>query len=199
MKYQVPESQVHIRTDLLDVFVRVGRHDPSRRGALERQRVREFLHGHRVFHRYFFFRRQGERTPIPGIVQRAPGVGIERHLHLDHAIETGFPASGNPDALVDVGQQLFRVQRHGLAAGADESVAGAPGVLGNHGPGGRHIDRNRPLGTIVDRGTLGPVILARERHAVLGPQFSYQRDRLAQPRKPFLHFRPGLSRRRYLV
>src|SRR5207302_1357399 len=46
---EVTETETDIEADALDLLVRVARHDPAAGGAIERQRVGEPLHLHRVF------------------------------------------------------------------------------------------------------------------------------------------------------
>ena len=71
------------------------------------------------------------------------------------------------------------VQRRVLAAGADEAVALAAGELGRQRPRRRDEDRDRLIGTVVDRGLRGLVVLAVEVDPLLGPEQAHQLHRLA--------------------
>ena len=59
-----------------------------------------------------------------------------------------------------------------------------PASLAALGPGGCDVDRHRDLGTVVDGGALGAIILTFEGHALLAGEAAHQLDRLAQaPRR----------------
>ena len=93
------------------------------------------------------------------------------------------PAASAPSATF--AEQLV-VQGRVLAARADEAVADAARQLGGERPGRGHVDRHRGLGPVVDRGLRGPVVVALEVHALLGPQLPDQPDGLRQPQAALL-------------
>ena len=104
----------------------------------------------------------------------------------------GSEAASRPacaGALGQVREQLL-VQLLLLAARGDEAVADAPGELGGERPRGGDVDRHRLVGPVVDRRSVGPVVLALEGDALVGPEAADQLDRLRQPQPALLRARP---------
>src|SRR5690606_28212351 len=94
------------------------------------------------------------------------------------------------DALLDRRDQLILVQLGALAGGADEAVARAAGVARHERPARGDVDRDGGLGTVVDRGVDGLVVLALEVHPLARPQLAHEVDRLPQAREALLELGP---------
>ncbi len=107
-------------------------------------------------------------------------------------------APGRLGALGHLPEQLL-VQRRVLAARADEAVSRPPRQLRRQRSGRRDVDRHRLLRLVVDRRLLGPVPLALEVHALLGPEQPDQLDRLGEPLAALLAPGKLLPRRGGLV
>src|SRR5439155_24376637 len=71
---------------------------------------------------------QRQRRPDPGVLERTLPVGVVRDLHLDHLLDRARVAPRLAGALPDGRQERLDVELTGLAAGADEAVAGLPGA-----------------------------------------------------------------------
>ena len=123
-------SPARYKADLLDMLVRIGRNDPAARRALHRQRVGQPFHLHRILDRHLLLGRQRQRRPMARVLQRPLAVGVERDLHLDHAVvfrrRVRRPAA-SPSSTFGSSVSVYSFAR--LAAGADEAVRRA----------GRHI------------------------------------------------------------
>ena len=99
-------------------------------------------------------------------------------------------AVGGLGALLDGGDELVLVQFLTLAGRADEAVARAAGVLGHLGAARGDVDRDAAVGNVVDRRSLGAVVLALEVDPVPQPQLPHQLDRLAQAGVALLELGP---------
>ena len=106
---------------------------------------------------------------------------------------------GRRHALLHRGNQLVAIELGALAAGADEAVAGAAGVLGDLRTARGDVDRHGLVRPVVDRGVLRLVELTLEADVLLRPQLAHQHDRLAHAGIAFLELGPGLAGRRHLV
>ena len=173
--------------------------DPALGDALHRQAIRESRHLHRVLHRHLFLGRQRQRGPVAGVFQGARAVGVEGDLDLDHPVVVRLGSAAGGDALQHVRQQGFGVKLGGLAAGADQAVAAAAGIFGDHGAGGGNVDRHHLLGPVIDRGVLGLVELAFEAHPLLAPQPAHQGDGFAQAGEALLEVGPVHAGGRHFV
>src|SRR5439155_1953708 len=86
--------------------------------------------------------------------------------------------------------QLLRVQLHSFPGGTDEAVPATTCVLRDLWPARADIDRDRCRGPVIDRGVLRVVVLAVERHRLLGPELANEPHRLAQPSESLAIVRP---------
>ena len=83
-----------LAVDHIHVLVGIAGHDEPAGRALDRERVSEPLHLDRVLHTGLLLRRQRERAPESGVLQRPFGVRVEGDLHLDHQVEAFDAPSG---------------------------------------------------------------------------------------------------------
>ena len=133
------------------------------------------------------------------VLHRALHVRVERDLDLDHARVVGRSRASLGAPLHHLRQDRFGIELARLAAGADQAVAHSAGIFRDQRAGRRDIDRNGRRGPIVDGRVLGAIILAFERHFLLGPELAHQRDGLAQTREPFFELGPFHAGRGNLV
>ena len=131
-----------------------------------------------------------QRRPEPAIVQRHLRVGVIGDLDLDQLVDGIDVTACRFGTFAHRGQQLVDIEFLALARRADETVTGAPGVLGHHRTAGTDVHRHATLGNVVDAGSLEVVELAVEVHRLAAPQFTHQLDRLAQPGEALLELRP---------
>src|SRR6266699_2233588 len=171
----------------------------ARAGCLARRKFSgKPFHLQRVLDRGLLFGRERQRRPVAGVLGRARGVGVERHLHFDHAVDAIAAARGLQSGS-DVGQQRVAIELRCLAAGADEALGGPPGIFRHHGAGRRDIDGHRGFRTIVDRRVPGAIIFAFERDALFPPKPPDQSQGFAEAGKALLELRPLDPGRRDLV
>ena len=75
MEHEVVEPQVEVRLQLLDVLIRVVRHQPAPvRDLLDA--ARKTFHLARIVHTGLCFRRQGKRRPDFGVFHRARTIRV---------------------------------------------------------------------------------------------------------------------------
>ena len=140
----------------------VGRHQPASVGDVL-DGLRQPLHLARVLDADLLLAGECQGGPDLGVLHRPRAIGVEADLHLDHPAETAGIAPGLRGTLLDGGQERLGVQLRPLARGADEPVADPPGKPRRGRPRGRDVDRDRLVRPVVDRGVVGPVVLALER------------------------------------
>ena len=137
MEDEMPEAELDIGPDLLDVLVGIGSRRSSgcaARSTGSASASRSISSGSSTD--IFSSGESASAAQCRVSFERALRVGVERDLHLDHAVDSGVvgaPASASPAATL--GSSVSRVELGLLAAGADEAVAGAPGV--SRRPSGR--------------------------------------------------------------
>ena len=108
------EAEVQVWAQLLEVLVRVARHQPALvRDVLDRPG--EALHLARIVDARFALGGQREGGPDLGVLHGALAVGVERHFHLDHPVEVFWVAGGLFGAIAERGEQLLRVELHSFA------------------------------------------------------------------------------------
>ena len=91
VEHDMGEAEIDGLGQTLDVLVGVAGHDPAARGAADGQGVGELFHLHRVLDAGFFLRRQGERRPVPRVLERTLAVGIALFSYCD-TLSWGFSA-----------------------------------------------------------------------------------------------------------
>ncbi len=196
---EVREAELDVRPDSLDLLVGVGGDDPALRRALRRQAVGEPLHLGGILDAHLLLGRQRECRPVAGVLERALRVGVEGHLHLDHALDGIRRAPGGGKARRDVREQRVAIELGRLAAGADEALGLLPRELRDHRARARDVDRHPPLRPVVDRRLLGAVVLTLEADALLRPQPADELHRLAQAGEPLARLGPLHARGGNLV
>ena len=132
------------------------------------------------------------------VLQRPGLVGVEADLDLERQLDLGGVAALLLDALADGGQQLVGVQLGRLAAGRDEPVADPTGEPRGRRPGRGDVQRNAAVGAVIDGRVVGLEVLARERHALGGPELDHQQARLLEHLEAHLLLGP-VDTERHLV
>ena len=136
---------------------------------------------------------------MPGVLQRALPIGVERNLDLDHLFERRRVAPHFACAFREGWQELVAVQLGALTTGADEPIAHTAGVFGHLRTTGGNQQRHTSGGPIVHRSVGRLVVHARVADPILRPQTAHQRHSLAQPRKTLAELRPFDTRRSHFV
>ena len=199
VKDQMVEAEIEVVADPLDMLVRIGRDDPAARGALGRKAIGEALHLFRTVDGNLFLWRQGENRPVARILHRALLIRVERNLDLDHARVVGRARASLGPPFRHLRQYRFGIELARLAAGADQAVAHSARIFRDQGAGRGDIDRYGSRRPIIDGRVLCAIILAFERHPLLGPELTHERDGLPQTREPLFELGPFHAGRRHLV
>src|SRR5699024_1753448 len=117
-------------------------------------------------------------------------VGVVRNLDFDHLVDGGDVTTGFSGALRHSGEKLLGVELHALARRADETVTGAAGVAGDDRSARGDVDGDAAIGHVIDRRSLGGVVLAVEVDAVADPQLAHEVDGFAEAGEALLELRP---------
>src|ERR687895_444550 len=175
---ELVEPELRVHADLLHRLLGIVRADEPARRLVEIL-ARHALHHERVLDVLLLLGLEPKRRPEVGVRERALAAAVVRHLDLDHVADRAGVAPRLGGSLGHLPEQLL-VQRGGLAAGANETVADPAGELRRERPGGGHVDRHRLVRPGVDRRPPGGVEAGLEVHALLPPQQPDQLDRLGQ-------------------